>query len=89
MQLLRETQRRIVADNLAWHVNLADGKLIELGMFDSSTALWEVMKQRLGVREISFKWQYRKFVLENPILCFLSQRISGAPLQRTSRAEHA
>ena len=51
MQLLRETQRRIVADNRHG---------IELGMFDSSTALWEVMKQHLWVWEISFKWQWSK-----------------------------
>ena len=38
--VLRETQRRIVADNRHG---------IELGMFDSSTALWEVMKQHLWV----------------------------------------
>ena len=45
---------------LAWHVDLAGCKLIELGMFDSSTALWEVMKQHLWVWEISFKWQWTK-----------------------------
>ena len=44
----------------AWHVDLAGCKLIELGMFDSSTALWEVMKQHLWVWEISFKWQWTK-----------------------------
>ena len=76
---------------LAWHVDLAGCKLIELGMFDSSTALWEVMKQHLWVWEISFKWQWTKSfkLLSQAGLAWRARRSSWIPVYELLRVRQA